>query len=86
MLPDAQTPYIWRCLVCNYDYNATTYDMINGYTCPYCNDRIIMPDFNSFAAKHPDLVAEMDGVANYLLAKTPYDVFDTSDSKFGFNC
>lgn len=86
MLPNAQTSHIWRCPVCNYDYNASTYDMVNGYTCPYCNDRILIPDFNSFGAKHPDLVTEMDEVANYLLPKTPYDVFDTSDYKFWFNC
>ncbi len=86
MLPDATTPHIWRCPDCNYDYNATTYEMINGYTCPYCNDRIVMPGFNSFGDKHPELVAEMDKVANYLLPKTPYEVLDTSNNKFWFDC
>lgn len=45
-----------------------------------------MPGYNSFGDKHPDLVAEMDNIANYLLPKSPYDVFDTSNYKFWFNC
>lgn len=28
----------------------------------------------------------MDNIANYLLPKSPYDVFDTSNYKFWFNC
>lgn len=86
MLPESNTLHIWKCSECNYDYNASTYEMINGYTCPYCNDRILMPGFNSFGDKHPDLVAEMNEVANYLLPKTPYEVLDSSTSKFWFDC
>ena len=62
-------------------------DVVNGVDeCPYCNDRLVFPSFNSFGDRHPDLVAEMDEIANYLLPKTPFDVLDTSDYKFGFNC
>ena len=62
-------------------------DVVNGVDeCPYCNDKIVLPGFNSFGDKHPDLVAEMDEIANYLLPKTPFDVLDTSDYKFWFNC
>ena len=59
---------------------------VNGYTCPYCNNRIPMPGFNSFGDRHPDLVEEMDLLANYLLPKTPFDVMDTSNVKFWFIC
>ena len=60
--------------------------MINGYTCPYCNDRQLMPGYNSFANKYPDLYREMDEIANYLLPISPFDVLDTSDYKFWFIC
>lgn len=86
IVPTACTPYIWKCPECNYDYNAPVYDMINGYTCPYCNNRQLKSNFNSFAVKHPDLLDEMYEIANYLLPKSPYDVFDTSDYKFWWIC
>lgn len=86
VFPNTKTSFIWRCPNCNYDYNASAYEMINGYDCPYCNNRIVMPGYNSFGDKHPDLIAEMDEIANYLLPKSPYDVFDTSNYKFWFNC
>lgn len=86
IVPTTQTSYIWKCPKCNYDYNASVYDMIHGYTCPYCNDRQLMLGYNSFADKHPDLFMEMDQIANYLLPKSPYDVLDSSNYKFWFTC
>lgn len=86
ILPNTHTSLLWRCDTCHYDYNASAYAMINGYTCPYCNDRIVKPGYNSFADKHQDLFNEMDEIANYLLPKSPYDVLDTSDYKFWYNC
>ena len=77
----------WICDTCTGEYNARIKDVVNGEDeCPFCNGTKVLPGFNSFGDRHPDLVAEMDEVANYLLPKTPYDVFDTSDYKFWFNC
>ena len=71
---------------CNGDYNAPINEMADGYTCPYCNDRQLLLGYNCFADKHPELLAEMDATANYLLPKSPYEVLDTSDYKFWFTC
>lgn len=86
ILPTSKTSYIWKCKACNYDYNASPFDMINGYTCPYCNDRQVKSGFDSFADRHPDLLNEMYEIANYLLPKSPYDVLDTSNYKFWWIC
>lgn len=74
------------CPVCGGEHGAYIEDFVSGDSCPYCAGKLAMPGFNSFGDKHPDLVAEMDEVANYLLPKTPYDVLDSSDTKFWFNC
>jgi len=86
ILPTVRTTYIWRCPDCNYDYEASVIDMINGYTCPYCTERQLMPGYNFFADKHKDLLVEMDEIANYLLPISPFEVLDNSDYKFWFIC
>ena len=46
----------WTCPTCHGDYSARIIDMINGKVdCPYCNDRKVLPGFNSLAVKHPDI-------------------------------
>ena len=86
ILPSKQSVQLWRCPDCGGDYTATTLDMENGYTCPYCNDRLLLKGFNSFGDKHPDLLEEMDGIANYLLPYTEFDVMDKSTKKFWWTC
>ena len=87
VLPTSWAWAKWVCDTCTGEYNARVKDVVNGVDeCPYCYDRLVLPGFNSFGDKHPDLVAEMDEIANYLLPKTPYDILDTSDYKFWFIC
>ena len=86
VLPSKHSVQLWRCPDCGGDYAATTLDMENGYTCPYCNDRLLLKGFNSFGDKHPDLLEEMDEIANYLLPYTEFDVLDASDKKFWWTC
>ena len=87
VLPTSWAWAKWICDTCTGEYNARVKDVVNGEDeCPYCNGTKVLPGFNSFGDKHPDLVAEMDEIANYLLPKTPFDVLDTSDYKFWFIC
>lgn len=86
ILPSKKSMQLWRCNNCNGDYYASTYNMENGYECPYCNDRLLLKGFNSFGDKHPNLLNEMDEIANYLLPYTAYDVLDTSSKKFWWVC
>ena len=58
----------WTCPTCHGDYSARIIDMINGKVdCPYCNDRKVLPGFNSLAVKHPD-IAKMWSKQNKLSA------------------
>ena len=67
-------------------YRARISDVVLGEnSCPYCNDRMVLPGFNSFAAKHPNLLEEWDFVSNYLLAD-PDQISDTSAISLWWNC
>ena len=58
----------WTCLTCHGNYSARIIDVINGEVdCPYCNDRKVLPGFNSLAVKHPD-IAKMWSKQNKLSA------------------
>lgn len=47
---------IWTCPVCHGDYNAPIKEVVNGNAdCPYCNDRKLLPGFNSLATRYPDI-------------------------------
>lgn len=62
-------------------------DVVDGIDeCSYCKGTKILPGYNSFAHNHPDLLAEMDEIANYLLPVGPDEVGDDSAHKFWFNC
>lgn len=87
VLPTSNLWTKWICDTCKGEYGSFVKEVVNGKDeCPYCNDRLVKPGFNSFADKHPDLLEEMDEVANYLLPKSPYEVLDTSKYKFWFTC
>ena len=47
ILPSKHTIHKWRCSVCGGDFNASTLQMENGYTCPYCDDKLPLKGFNS---------------------------------------
>lgn len=77
----------WICDTCTGEYGARVREVVNGtHECCYCKGTKILPGFNSFADKHPDLLAEMDEIANYLLPYSPYKVSASSNYKFWFNC
>ena len=66
---NSRTYAIWDCPDCHGEYNALIDEIVAGtYDCPYCNDRRVLPGFNSFAVRHEDLLKEWDFINNYLLA------------------
>ena len=69
----------WHCTVCEGEFNAYVIDMVNGKECPYCSDERVLPGFNSFKVKHPDLMAEWMYSNNYAICDpdTINDVCDT---------
>lgn len=67
--PDIGNWVLWICPVCNGEYNAQVKRVVDGSAdCPYCDDRLILSGFNSFQARHPDLMEEWDHVNNYVIA------------------
>lgn len=57
------------CPDCGGEHSARVYQAAAGKTsCPYCSDKFVLPGFNSFAVKHPDLLEEWDYTNNYILA------------------
>lgn len=76
----------WECPDCGGEYSSSINDMVLGkYSCPYCNDRSVLPGFNSFAANHPDLLNEWDYVNNYLLAD-PDQISDSFNLSIWWIC
>ena len=71
VLPGSKSPAKWICPDYGGEYTALIADVVAGEAnCPYCNDRQVLPGFNSFAVRHDDLLQEWDVVNNYLIADT----------------
>ncbi|RGD63405.1 hypothetical protein DXA98_16755, partial [Lachnospiraceae bacterium OF09-6] len=50
---------LWKCPTCYGEYSYIIGDRKTGDdACPYCSDRKILPGYNSFKVKHPDLMEE----------------------------
>ena len=87
VLPTAGNSFKWICDTCHGEYSAFVKDAVAGIDeCPYCKGTKVLGGFNSFGDKHPDLIKEMDEIANYLLPYTEFDVMDTSNKKFWWTC
>lgn len=77
---------LWACPTCHGEYVARICDrFVNDCVCPYCNEKKVLPGFNSFAAKHPDEMEEWDELANYLLAD-PDEILSSYNQKLWWNC
>ena len=86
----SQTPVRWKCpdRGHNYDmpvYSRVDYKLAGKTACPYCDDRQVLPGFNSFAARHEDLLSEWDYVNNYALAD-PDKISPNSKLEVWFIC
>lgn len=69
VLPGSKSQAKWICPECHGEFSALIADMVRReVTCPYCNDRQVLPGFNSFAVRHEKLLQEWDMVNNYLIA------------------
>ena len=77
---------LWACPTCHGEYEACVCDrFVNDCICPYCNEKKVLPGFNSFAVKHPDEMEEWDELANYLLAD-PNEILSSYNQKLWWNC
>ena len=77
---------LWPCSTCHGEYEARICDrFVNDCICPYCNEKKVLPGFNSFAVKHPDEMEEWDELANYILAD-PDEILSDYAKKVWWNC
>ena len=87
ILPTLTYEKLWICNSCHGEYSAPIRDVVAGTDeCPYCKGRRVLPGYNSFTDKHPDLTEELDDVSNYLLPVAPNEVLDNSTTKFWWIC
>lgn len=86
VFPDVTTPFLWDCPDCGGEYNALMKEVVNGeYTCPYCDGRLILPGFNDFATKHPNLMREYNYAINYI-ATDSNNISEKSNSPLWWTC
>ena len=78
---------IWKCSKCNGEYIAVIRKRyIGDDACPYCGERKVLPGFNSFKVKHPDLLEEWADVENMLLGVDPDELLDSYDDDVWWDC
>ena len=57
--------YYWKCPVCNNSYLTSVNQRTNLKSgCPYCSNHKVMPGFNDFETKYPDISKEWDYEGN----------------------
>ncbi len=77
---------LWNCPTCHGEYPARICDReIGDDSCPYCNDRKVLPGVNSFKVKHIDLLDEWDHINNYILCD-PDEILDTYSKDVWWDC
>ena len=77
---------LWNCPICHEEYTARICDReIGDDSCPYCNNKKVLPGVNSFKVKHIDLMDEWDHINNYLLCD-PDEILDTYSKDVWWDC
>ena len=60
---------------------------MNGQNCPYCNDKLPLPGYNTVKVKHPDLINEEWAVnENVFIGVDPDKALDNSIEKAWWKC
>ena len=86
-IPVAIAVLMWKCPTCYGEYSYIIGDRKTGDdTCPYCSDRKILPGYNSFKVKHPDLMEEWCWVENIFIEVDPDQILDTDNQEVWWLC
>jgi G:T-mismatch repair DNA endonuclease (very short patch repair protein) len=64
-----------------HEWEAQIRSRVEGATCPYCSGRKLLPGFNDFATRHPELLAEWND-SNV----DPTQVFSSSTASVSWKC
>ena len=77
---------LWRCPKCNgeYAYSIRQREMGDD-SCPYCNNKLPLKDYNTLNVTNPDELAEWDYASNYLSIQ-PNEILARSNKKVWWKC
>ena len=82
----------WKCSEHNHSYQMTIKQRVDQYSmncdfnpCLYCNDKLVLKGFNSFADKYPELIKEWDYELNIDIID-PYSVFSKDSTSVYWKC
>lgn len=86
ILPTSTYRGSWKCPDCSGIFQAPVKDMVLGNAqCPYCADERVLPGFNSFKAKHPDLMTTWMYTNNYAICD-PDSISDECSTQVWWTC
>ena len=75
--------YYWTCPECGRESMARLIDVVSGkYTCPYCNERKVIPETTSLKAMYPEIAAHWSDKN----AHGPETVSPTSSRRYLWHC
>ena len=81
--PTSRTRVKWVCPDCRQEYEDLICNQVNGdASCPYCNNRLPLPGFNTLQAKYPD-VAKLWSPDNI---RTADQVLPSTTVRFRWEC
>lgn len=87
ILPSLAYNALWICPNCGGEYSAPIRDVVSGVTdCPYCTDKRVLPGFNSFAVKYPELLQGWDYLRNYPIDVNPDSISDKNQKLVWWKC
>lgn len=88
VLATSSRTVLWKCPDCCGEYSYPVKDRQTGdCVCPYCNDKKVLPGYNSVQAKNPDLIkSEWCKLQNGILGIDPDQIMDTDNRKVWWKC
>ena len=87
IFPNSTSRVEWKCSVCGGRWFGLVVNRVNGQNCPYCNDKLPLPGYNTVKVKHPDLInEEWAGNENVFIGVDPDKALDNSIEKAWWKC
>ena len=76
----------WTCPTCHGDYLHSIRDReVGDNSCPYCNNKKVLPNYNSLMVKCPTLMKEWNYRSNYLIVN-PNNILPTYPEEVWWTC
>lgn len=77
---------LWICPSCRGEYSYPIRERnVGDNNCPYCDNKKVLPGYNSFKQKYPKLMEEWDNINNYLLCNAD-EILDSYSENVWWIC